>query len=49
MTADVPATLPKPTHLGCEKALVGIWGAWAKDHALVALRAFETAYGAMFP
>ena len=34
---------------GAKKALAEIWGAEDKDHALAAVKAFETAYGAKFP
>jgi hypothetical protein len=41
--------LPKPAHPGAKKALVEIWGAEDKDHALAAVKAFEAAYAAKFP
>ena len=48
-TANVLAALPKSAHPGAKKALAEIWGAEDKDHALAAVKAFETAYGAKFP
>jgi len=48
-TANVLAALPKSAHPGAKKALAEIWGAEDKDHALVAVKAFEAAYGAKFP
>jgi putative transposase len=48
-TANVLAALPKSAHPGAKKALAEIWGAEDKDHALAAVKAFGTAYGAKFP
>jgi len=48
-TANVLAALPKSAHPGAKKALAEIWGAEDKPHALAAVKAFEAAYGAMFP
>jgi transposase-like protein len=48
-TANVLAALPKSAHPGAKKALAEIWGAEDKPHALAAVKAFETAYGAKFP
>jgi transposase-like protein len=48
-TANVLAALPKSAHPGAKKALAEIWNAEDKQHALTAVTAFETAYGAKFP
>ena len=48
-TANVLAALPKSAHPGAKKALAEIWGAEDKPHALAAVKAFESAYGAKFP
>jgi transposase-like protein len=48
-TANVLAALPKSAHPGAKKALAQIWGAEDKDHARVAVKAFDAAYGAKFP
>src|SRR5271169_2524852 len=48
-TANVLAALPRSAHPGAKKALAEIWGAEDKDHALVAVKAFGSAYGAKFP
>ena len=48
-TANVLAALPKSAHPGARKALAEIWGAEDKDHALAAVKAFESAYGVKFP
>jgi transposase-like protein len=48
-TANVLAALPRSAHPGAKKALAEIWGAEDKDHALAAVKAFKTAYGAKFP
>jgi transposase-like protein len=48
-TANVLAALPKSAHPGAKKALAEIWGAEDKQHALAAVKAFETAYGTKFP
>ena len=47
--ANVLAALPKSAHPGAKKALAQIWNAEDKRHALDAVKAFETAYGAKFP
>ena len=47
--ANVLAALPKSAHPGAQKALAEIWNAEDKRHALAAVKAFETAYGAKFP
>ena len=47
--ANVLAALPKSAHAGAKKALAEIWNAEDKRHALDAVKAFETAYGAKFP
>lgn len=47
--ANVLGALPKSAHPGAKKALAEIWNAEDKAHALDAVRAFETAYGAKFP
>jgi transposase-like protein len=47
--ANVLAALLKSTHPGAKKALAEIWKAEDKAHALDAVKAFETAYGAKFP
>jgi transposase-like protein len=47
--ANVLAALPKSAHPGAKKALAEIWNAEDKRHALDAVKAFETAYGAKFP
>ena len=41
--------LPRSAHPGARKALAEIWNAEDRRHALDAVRAFETAYGAKFP
>ena len=48
-TANVLAALPRSAHPGAKKALAEIWGAEDKDHALVAVKAFGSVYGAKFP
>jgi transposase-like protein len=48
-TANVLAALPKSAHPGAKKALAEIWNAEDKRHALTAVNAFESAYGAKFP
>jgi transposase-like protein len=48
-TANVLAALPKSAHPAAKKALAEIWGAEDKDHARVAVKAFDAAYGAKFP
>ncbi|HUC23696.1 MAG TPA: IS256 family transposase [Streptosporangiaceae bacterium] len=48
-SANVLGALPKSAHPGARKALAEIWGAEDKDHALAAVKAFATAYGAKFP
>ena len=47
--AYVLAALPKSAHPGAKNALAEIWGAEDKPHALAAVKAFESAYGAKFP
>ena len=47
--SNVLAALPKSAHPGAKKALAEIWNAEDKRHALDAVKAFETAYGAKFP
>jgi hypothetical protein len=49
MAAPVLAALPKSTHPGAKKALADIWNAEDKRHALDAVTAFQTVYGAKFP
>ncbi len=46
---NVLAALPKSAHPGAKKALAEIWNAEDRRHALDAVKAFETAYGAKFP
>jgi transposase-like protein len=48
-SANVPAALPKSAHPGAKKALAEIWGAEDRSHALAAVQAFDSAYGAKFP
>jgi transposase-like protein len=47
--ANVLGALPKSAHPGAKKALAEIWNAEDRRHALDAVAAFETAYGAKFP
>jgi transposase-like protein len=47
-TANVLAALPKSAHPGAQRALAEIWNAEDKQHALDAVSAFKTAYGAKF-
>src|SRR3954447_4361820 len=47
--ANVLGALPKSAHPGAKKALAEIWNAEDRRHALDAVRAFQTAYGAKFP
>ncbi len=47
--ANVLGALPKSAHPGAKRALAEIWNAEDRRHALDAVRAFETAYGAKFP
>src|SRR4249920_4022457 len=47
--ANILGALPKSAHPGAKKALAEIWNAEDRRHALDAVRAFETAYGAKFP
>jgi transposase-like protein len=47
--ANVLGALPKSAHPGAKKHLAEIWNAEDKDHALTAVAAFETAYGAKHP
>ncbi|MBP2477564.1 transposase-like protein [Crossiella equi] len=46
---NVLSALPKSVHPGAKKALAEIWNAEDRRHALEAVTAFETAYGAKFP
>jgi transposase-like protein len=46
--ANVLAALPKSAHPGAKKALAEIWNAEDRRHALDAVKAFATAYGAKF-
>ncbi|TCO59240.1 IS256 family transposase [Actinocrispum wychmicini] len=46
---NVLSALPKTAHPGAKKALVEIWNAEDKRHALVAVKAFDAAYGTKFP
>jgi putative transposase len=48
-TANVLAALPKSAHPGAKKALAEIWNAEDKQHALEAVKTFDTAYGTKFP
>jgi transposase-like protein len=45
----VLAALPKSARPGAKKALAEIWNAEDKRHALDAVTAFQTVYGAKFP
>jgi transposase-like protein len=47
--ANVLSAMPKTAHPGAMKALVEIWNAEDRRHALDAVEAFEAAYGAKFP
>jgi len=47
--ANVLAALPKSAHPGAKKALAEIWSAEDGEHAEVAAKAFQDAYGAKFP
>ena len=47
--ANILGALPQSAHPGAKKALAEIWNAEDRRHALDAVRAFETAYGAKFP
>jgi transposase-like protein len=47
--ANILGALPKSAHPGAKKALAEIWNAEDRRHALDAVRAFETVYGAKFP
>jgi transposase-like protein len=47
--ANMLAALPKSAHPGAKKALAEIWNAEDKRHALDAVTAFQTVYGAKFP
>ncbi len=38
--------MPKSAQPGAKKALAEIWNAEDKDHALAAVKAFQSAYGA---
>ncbi len=46
--ANVLGALPKSAQPGAKKALAEIWNAEDKDHALRAVKAFQTAYGAKY-
>jgi transposase-like protein len=48
-SANVLGSLPKSAHPGARKALVEIWNAEDRRHALDAVKAFQTGYGAKFP
>jgi len=47
--ANVLAALPKSAHPSAKAALAEIYNAEDKQHALVAVKAFETDFGAKFP
>src|ERR671938_96203 len=47
--SNVLGALPKSAHPGAKKALAEIWNAEDRAHALDAVSAFKTAYGAKFP
>lgn len=47
--ANVLTALPKSAHPGAKKALVEIWNAEDRRHALDAVTTFDAAYGAKFP
>jgi transposase-like protein len=47
--ANVLGALPKSAHPGAKKALAQIWNAEDRRHALDAVTAFQSAYGAKFP
>jgi transposase-like protein len=47
--ANVLGALPKSAHPGAKKALVQIWNAEDRRHALDGAKAFEAAYAAKFP
>ena len=46
--ANVLGALPKSAHPAAKKALAEIWNAEDKDHALKAVKAFQSAYGAKY-
>ena len=48
-SANVLGALPKSAHPGAKKALAEIWNAEDRRHALAAVKAFQTGYGAKFP
>jgi putative transposase len=48
-SANVLSALPKSAHPGAKKALVEIWNAEDRRHALDAVTSFKAAYGAKFP
>jgi transposase-like protein len=48
-TGNVLAALPKSAHPSAKAAIAEIWGAGDKTHALKAVKAFETDFGAKFP
>lgn len=47
--ANVANARPKSAQSGAKKALQEIYNAEDRDHALIAVTAFEKAYGAKFP
>ena len=47
--SNVLAALPKSAHPGAKSALVEIYNAEDRDHALKAVKAFEADYGAKWP
>jgi putative transposase len=49
VSSNVPAGLPKSAHPGAKAALAEIYNAEDRDHALKAVKAFETDYGAKWP
>ncbi|GAB3142147.1 IS256 family transposase [Microbispora hainanensis] len=46
--ANVLGAMPKSAQPGAKKALAEIWNAEDKDHALAAVKAFQSAYGAKY-
>ncbi len=46
--ANMLGALPKSAHPGAKKALAEIWNAEDKTHALAAVKAFQSAYGAKY-
>jgi transposase-like protein len=47
--SNVLAALPKSAHPGAKAALAEIWNAEDRQHALIAVKSFQAAYGAKFP